>query len=199
MFSRADYELEIDRVADLEAGISRQVAEGKLSGLQAMQFYRIAEQARRIARNKLVGTRLILADRDRMRKMPHMFLFVIGIDKKTLYLGRKAKLEPIRCIKLTRRKGALVLVNGKWVEQTAFWLAARLQEGVTLIVVKGGFRPQNDMPEAEAIEKFVDIKKHLEPISEGKYRELVAQQGQMVVASWDEAKNQGLYWQVVYE
>jgi hypothetical protein len=145
LYTREDYERDLKLYDTMDAAISSQVAARQINSFDALDLYRKVETARLRARGKLVGTGLILSDRDRMYKSGR-FAWVIGIE----FNANGRVVIPLR---QTRKKMPVVKwlrTNKLWQPITMLGLSDMLDEGITLVKARS-FR-REDGEEVEGAE-----------------------------------------------
>jgi hypothetical protein len=68
MYSRAQFEEDMEQIEQDSQGISRLVAAGKMSGLESLAYTKMIDNAKLKCKGRLFGTRMILADGDKKSK-----------------------------------------------------------------------------------------------------------------------------------
>ena len=189
LYTRKDYEADMQLVEQNRARSAGLRARDVITGFEYNRYSRDMDEAERKARAKLVSTRLVLQDKERMGKS-QWFATVIGAlcDCSNPYENGHKQNHVWRVV---RSRGAVMCRQSKvWVAVTAGELHELENKGVTIVI----YNPQRRGKAAEAVDpdEYVRVEFDWKPVA--REQAMVLQQ----TPGWMVRQLEGREWEAVY-
>jgi hypothetical protein len=191
LYTRKDYEADMHTIEQSRARSAGLRARDVITGFEYNRYSRDMDEAERRACAKLVSTRLVLQDKERMGKS-QWFATVIGAKCDCRDPWTNGHKPDHRWI-ITRARGAVMCRETKiWVPVTASELHVLESKGVTIVVYNPQKKLRSDnLPDLDG-EEYVRVEFEWKPVERAEALKLQQTPGWMV------RKLEGRGWEAVY-
>lgn len=191
LYTRKDYEIDIQTIEQSRARAAGLRAREVITGFEYNRYSRDMDEAERRARAKLVSTRLVLQDKERMGKSL-WFATVIGA-LCDCYKPYENGHKPDHRWRITRARGAVMRrARPEWVPVTAAELHLLESQGVTIVIYNPQRKLRSDNVPDDGAEEYARTEFEWKPVA--REEGLALQQ----TPGWMVRQLEGRGWEAVY-